>query len=287
MGDSSTRRMFLAALAAAPALSQSPKLTAGAVIDLIKDNVGVPWAAETVDRIIAGSAETPVTGVATTMMATLDVVRRAAAEGKNLVITHEPTFYSHQDATDKLGDDPVYRDKVKILQDNRMVVFRFHDHWHRRRPDGIAYGMTRELGWEAYSQDQRRFELPATTLGALARHVETKLKASTVRVVGDAALPVRRVRANWGYLSQERGIAALADSETDVLLCGESREWEAVEYAVDAVAAGRKKGLIVIGHVASEQAGMKYCAEWLRTFLGDLPVGLVATREPFWSPESA
>ena len=36
-------------------------------------------------------------GIATTMMATLDVMKRAAAAGKNMVITHEPTFYSHQD----------------------------------------------------------------------------------------------------------------------------------------------------------------------------------------------
>ena len=49
------------------------------------------------DNIIAGRAETAVKGIATTMMATLDVVQRAATAGKNMVITHEPTFYSHQD----------------------------------------------------------------------------------------------------------------------------------------------------------------------------------------------
>ncbi|MBI1355071.1 MAG: hypothetical protein GC160_12050 [Acidobacteria bacterium] len=289
MGDSSTRRMFLAALAAAPALPQSPKLTAGAVIDLIKANVGVPWAEKTVDRIIAGLAETPVTGVATTMMATYDVVRRASKAGLNLVVTHEPTFYSHQDDVEKLHDDALYQEKLAFLNDNHMVVFHFHDHWHRRKPDGIAYGMMRELGWERYvdPENQRRFTLPPTPLRAVAEHVRAKLGASTVRVVGDPKLEVRRVAASWGYSSQFPAIPILANPDVDVFVCGETREWEAVEYAADQATAGRKKGLIVIGHVASEQAGMKYCAEWLRTFLPAMPVELIATREPFWSPGAA
>jgi hypothetical protein len=55
-----------------------------------------------------------------------------------------------------------------------------------------------------------------------------------------------------------------------------------VEYAQDAIASGKRKGLIVIGHVASEQAGMKYCAEWLRGFLHEAPIDFVPAGEPFW-----
>src|SRR5215470_4672358 len=123
-------------------------LTAGQVIDRIKANVGIPWRAQTVDNIIAGTAETPVKGIATTMMATLDVVQRAAANGKNMVITHESTFFSHQDRTDQILQDPTYQFKLNFLNQHNMVVFHFHDHWHGRRPDGIATGMIRELGWE-------------------------------------------------------------------------------------------------------------------------------------------
>ncbi|HEY4355395.1 MAG TPA: hypothetical protein VGN16_06585 [Acidobacteriaceae bacterium] len=59
-----TRREFVAASAAftsTVALGQSPApLTAADVIARIKANVGVPWREQTVDRIITGSAETPV-----------------------------------------------------------------------------------------------------------------------------------------------------------------------------------------------------------------------------------
>ena len=32
-----------------------------------------------------------------------------------MVITHEPTFYSHEDKTDALKDDPTYRFKQEFL----------------------------------------------------------------------------------------------------------------------------------------------------------------------------
>ena len=96
-----TRRSLLVA-AAASSVARGATLTAGQVIDRIKANVGIPWRATTVDNLIAGTPETPVHGIATTMMATLDVVRRAAAAGRNMIVTHEPTYYSHQDRVDAL-----------------------------------------------------------------------------------------------------------------------------------------------------------------------------------------
>jgi len=263
-------------------------LTAGQVIERIKANVGIPWRVQTVDNIIAGAAETPVKGIATTMMATLDVVRRAAASGKNMVITHESTFFSHQDRTEELLQDPTYQFKLDFLNKHNMVVFHFHDHWHGRHPDGIATGMIRELGWEknADPQNPRMFTFPGTPLARFARDMETKLKIRTVRVVGDPELPVKRVIASWGYVSQTPGIPFFAQHDVDVLVVGETREWELVEYAQDAIASGKKKGLIVLGHVVSEQAGMKYCAEWLKEFIKEVPIEFVAAGEPFWRPDN-
>ena len=49
-------------------------MTAGEVVERIKGRVGIPWMTETVDRIVAGSPEVRVKGIATTMMATLEVI---------------------------------------------------------------------------------------------------------------------------------------------------------------------------------------------------------------------
>lgn len=129
------------------------------------------------------------------------------------------------------------------------------------------------------------FTFPETSLARLAKDMETKLKIRTMRVVGDPRLTVKRVIASWGYVSQMPGIPLLARPEVDVLVVGETREWEVVEYAQDMISSGKKKGLIVLGHVVSEQAGMKYCAEWLKGFVKEVPVEFIAAAEPFWSPD--
>jgi len=281
-----SRREFVLGGAGIAAAAGGGPITAAQVIERIKKNVEVPWRSETVDRVIAGNAETPVTGVATTMMSTLEVIERAAAAGKNLVITHEPTFYLHQDFTEPLAADATYQFKADFIRRHGTVVFRFHDHWHARRPDGIAFGMARELGWESNADpaDLRRFTFPGVPLERFAKQIAERLKIRALRVVGDPELQVRRVVANWGYVSQERGIDLLARPDVDVVIGGEAREWEVVEYAQDVIRSGKKKALILMGHVVSEQSGMKYCAEWLRSFVTEVPVEFVAAPEPFWSP---
>jgi putative NIF3 family GTP cyclohydrolase 1 type 2 len=282
-----TRRHMMAAgagLVTAQAQNAGPVLTAGEVIERIKKNVGIPWMAQTVDNLIAGSPDTPVKGIATTMMATLDVMQRAAAAGRNMVITHESTFYSHQDTLDALKNDPVYLYKTDFIRKNAMLSFHFHDHWHRRAQDGIAFGMARELGWDRYvdANNQRLFILPPSPLAKLAKDMQTKLNIRTMRVIGDPQLPVSRVNASWGYVGQGMSLAGRAD--TDLFVCGETREWELVEYVQDMIASGRKKAMIVMGHVVSEQSGMKYCAEWLKTFIPEVPIEFIAAAEPFWTP---
>jgi putative NIF3 family GTP cyclohydrolase 1 type 2 len=282
-----SRRGFVVGLAATAAAAQiaKPELTAAQVIDRIKANGGVPWREQTVDRVIAGSADIPVRGIATTMMATLDVIQRAAAAGKNMVITHEPTYYSHQDTTDELKDDATYQYKLDFLRKNNMVVFRLHDHWHMRTPDGIAFGMMRDLGWEKNvdAKDQHLFTFPAVSLDRFVKDIRTRLKPHTMRVLGDPHLTINKAVTSWGYVSQLPGIALLARPDVDVLIGGEAREWEVVEYAQDQISAGKKKALILLGHVVSEQGGMKYCAEWLKPFVPEVPVDFIAAADPFWN----
>jgi putative NIF3 family GTP cyclohydrolase 1 type 2 len=259
-------------------------LTVGQVLDRIKAQVGIPWREQTVDNLIVGTREQEVKGIATVMMATLEVLQKAAAKGLNLVITHEPTYYSHQDRIEPVQQDPLYQHKRDFLARNNMAVFHFHDHWHGRKPDGIGTGMIRELGWEKYSDPEnlRLFHFQNMTLAQLARSVEKKLGIRTMRVLGDPNLPVKRLMASWGNVSLFPGVPFLA--QADALIIGETNEWELVEYVQDAISAGQKKGLIIMGHVVSEQAGMQYAADWLRDFVKEVPVEYLAINEPFWRP---
>jgi putative NIF3 family GTP cyclohydrolase 1 type 2 len=283
-----SRRTMLGVTAAAFATraNAAAPLTAAAIIDRIKAHVGVPWKAETVDGIIAGDPNTPVTGVATTMMATYAVIKRAAAQGLNLVVSHEPTFWSHQEDVSKVQNDPLYREKLAFIKEHKLVSFHFHDHWHALLPrDGIAEGMMRRIGWSQYvsADDPQRFTIPATTLGDLTSLLRDKLKAKTIRTIGRPEMTVSKVKSSWGYAGKFPAVEWL-NGDIDVLIVGETWEWELQEYVADLVAANRNKALIMVGHINSEQWGMDYCSEWLRGFVTEVPVKFLEMPEPYWTP---
>jgi len=267
--------------------AQERRLTAREVVQRIQEHVGVTWQKETVDTFKAGDADTRVTGIAVTMMATFEVLQRAAASGSNLIITHEPTFYSHLDDFAEIPqkeNDPVLAEKLAFIKEHHLVVWRFHDHWHKRTPDGIETGMTHALGWEAFQdkQNQYLFAIPETTLDNLAAVLNARLELHTMRVVGDPKMKVTRVALSPGSAGMQREIGALEKPEIQLLITGESREWETVEYAADAVSEKKNKALIILGHIPSEQAGMEECTRWLKTFVSEVPVNFVPAAQPFW-----
>src|SRR5579864_7387355 len=265
--------------------AQEHRITARELVTQIQKQVGVEWKTDTVDTFKAGNPDTPVTGVAVTMMATMDVLQRASAKGLNFVITHEPTFYAQLDTPEGMPEsDPVWAEKRAFIEKHGMVVWRFHDHWHMRKPDGIEAGMVHSLGWEKFqnSENQYLFVVPETTVKKLAEEVAAKLGSPVVRVVGEPEMKVTKLGLSPGAAGFQPETHALERDDVQVLLVGETREWETVEYAADAVSQGRKKALIVIGHVPSEQAGMEECARWLKGFV-NVPVEFVATKEPFWT----
>src|SRR3989454_10895057 len=103
--------------------AQEKRPTAREVIAAIQEHVGVPWNTETVDTFKAGNPDTRVTRIAVTMMATMDVLQRASANGQNLVITHEPTFYNHLDRPQGMEEnDPVWNEKRDFIKKKGMVV---------------------------------------------------------------------------------------------------------------------------------------------------------------------
>ncbi len=286
--------LVLTATANIAAAAQSAP-TARQIVERMEKNLGVPWSSGGVDTFKAGDPDTPVTGVAVTMMATYDVLQRAAAAGANFVITHEPIYYSHRDTTGALEseNDPVFAAKRDFIREHHMVVWRFHDNWHAHNPDGIQLGMERKLGWTRHRTAANDsiasgghvadylFRLPATTVGALAAELAKKLDAHAVRIVGDPGMVVRGVAFAGGAVGADAQLALFRRADVDALVIGEAHEWETIAYAADAVSEGEKKALIVVGHTPSEQGGMEECARWLRGFVTGVPVRFIAAEDPF------
>ena len=99
-------------------------MTAQDVVTRIQQTLaagGIAWRTPTVDTFKAGKPDTPVRGIATTGMATLDVLRRAAAARRNLIVTHEPTYYNHQDETTALEHDTTYQAKLRFIDRQWLI----------------------------------------------------------------------------------------------------------------------------------------------------------------------
>jgi putative NIF3 family GTP cyclohydrolase 1 type 2 len=266
-----SRRVFLAAAAAglaavprraAPAVSP---LTIQEAIERIVAASGAKLPKDTADTLKAGDPKQALSGIVATCVASMAVLERAAGERANLVVTHEPTFYNHLDSTARLEHDPVYQAKRRLLDRSGIVLFRFHDGWHLGTEDGIERGFLKKLGWERFRDPHAPSvcAIPEGSLRDLVGTLKRRLGVAGVRVVGDGKMRCRRVALLPGAWDSERQMRLLAAPDVDVLVCGETREWETLEYARDAVHAGQKKALVLLGHMSSEEPGMEWCAAWM------------------------
>lgn len=285
-----------AALLPAQTVSQNKAITARQIVERIQKQAaerGIKWntsgrkvgdrVIQTVDIFKAGNPDTVVKGIATSFMSTFDVLQRAAAAGKNFIITHEPTFWNHLDNTADLTDDPIFRQKMEFIRQNNLVIWRFHDHLHALSPDPIFVAFQRQLGWERHVSAAMRYsyEIPETTLEALARHFQSALKTDSMRIIGAPGMKVRTVGIAAGHdiITTMRALPGV-----DVVVIAEGREWDSIEYVRDMADLDRKKGLILLAHEVCEEWGMDDCANWLRGFIPEVPIEWISSGEPFWAP---
>ncbi len=99
-------------------------------------------------------------------------------------------------------------------------------------------------------------------------------------MIGKPGLRVRRVLVSPGTTTLQATVENLP--KADVILSGEPREWEAVEYVLDTGSTPQARGMIAVGRVVSEEPGMRACAAWLRSLITEVPVAAIAVGDPYW-----
>lgn len=266
------------------ARSEKPAYTVKQVIDrILKEIPNAPFAT-TVDQLRSGSMEQEISGIVTTMFPTLEVIEKTAGAGANFIIAHETPFYNNQDETEWLQQDEAYRYKVALLNKHKIAVWRFHDYWHRHQPDGIIMGNLIKLGWENYydANTPRLLTLPKSmSIESIAALTKAKLGISTVRLVGDVKQLCRTIYLAFGYMDSKMQIAAIGQYKPDLILSGETREWETVERVRDGLLMGQKTSLLVLSHSVSEEAGMEYAAKWLQSKVPGTRITHIPSTNPF------
>jgi len=262
---------------------QRSTVTAQQVADRIRANLGVDWRPQTVDGFKAGDAAATVTGIAVTVLATTDVLRRAAAAGQNLIITQEPLYYATNDDAGNRVKDPVYLAKKAVIDEHRLVVFRFTEHWNARQPNESAKALAATLRLTKELPDApQTYQIPETPLAALAAQIRNRLAIrGGLRIVGQPNLRVRMIYLAPGTTSLSMAVTNL--QKADAILAGEPREWEAIPYTLDTWSSDRGKGLISIGRMVSEGPGMSACAAWIRSLVPEVRVDATAVSDPYWS----
>lgn len=251
------------------------------------------------DGFKCGDPQAECTGIAVALVPTVDVIRRAATAGCNLLVVHEPTFFTSLDAAE--GSQPffsaVQEKKAALLKEYGITVWRDHDRMHAHQPDSIFTGVIRYLGWEDYrlAPEQQpvpmgyAFRLPKTTVGDLAAYLMKKLDMNGIRFVGKKDAVVENV-AIVGHLfpgfgdddKEEYGqkIIHAMDLGVDVIIPGEIIEWTALSYVRDAVALGKTKAVMNIGHFNMEELGMRFAADWVSELVEHaLPVKYLPTKD--------
>jgi len=291
-----SRRRFVQ-VAGAAATTQFPLRgadapTAKAVVQRLQSALGGQWVTDGVDGFKAGDPDTPVKAIATTAMATMDVLKQAARNGANLIFTHEPTFFGRQDGPAPprpdgfpglSTDDPVYLAKKEFIDKNRLVVFRLYDNWLSRRSSDMTAGLAEELGWtkNRVRPDDGLYDISAATAEETVAHIRQKLKLrGGLRAAGDRTAAVKRVLLLPGFTTA--AVMLKRYREADLTITGEVREWENTFYAADVFTAGERRGLVTVGRVVSEDPGMRVCAGWLKTVVTQAPVRWIPAGDLYW-----
>ncbi|MCE5345785.1 MAG: Nif3-like dinuclear metal center hexameric protein [Bacteroidales bacterium] len=264
---------------------EGKNVPAGKIISAIIKNTGANEIPNTIDVIKEGNTSTPVTGIVTTMFATMDILKEAVNKNCNLIIVHEPLYYSHLDQTEQIKNSPVFLEKKRFINEHNLVIWRFHDYIHSIKPDGIDTGMAIKLGWKDFTIEghPEQFLLPETTLKELLNHLKQIFPKNSFYVIENPEMKLSKVVLAAGAPGFMAHYRLLEDKNVDVVLAGESPQWETYEYMRDAVAQGRNKAVIFLGHITSEEAGMDWCATWLKSFIKDIPVSFIESGPSFWS----
>ena len=218
------------------------------------------------DGLVFGDGEKPVRTVAVTLIATPTVLEAARALGADMILTHEPTF--HPIAGE---GDAVMAQKRALCEEIGIPIYRFHDHMHFTAIDKINLGVLSRLGLDGEFDGQKTFTLTAPmALDTLIAHIAERLDLHHPRYIGMPGITVRTLSLLFGAWGDERQISEFRRPEVDLVIAGEACEYSICEYVRDAAQLGTDKGLLLLGHMGSEKAGMEDLTDYINNEVEDV-----------------
>lgn len=288
------------------------------VLDKLRAASAGQWHDGPPDRLLAGDMNAAVTGVAVVWAPSIHALKQAKAEGCNLLLVKDPLFWSEtqtlppSDPAHSLDRDEaavVYPEgvagitkpgvaestdlgklKKNLIDTSQLNVVRVSHNWNGPQSNALL-GLLQALNWkegDTFVADDlfptwktSVVKVPQQKLVDLAKYTKSHLDARSVRLLGDRNASVTTVAVHPGYLSTKAATRIGMERNLDVILTGESCEWEGFVYCEDWISGGHGKGLIMTGLAVSSDPGAREFARWAQGALGPLKVTSIADGDPF------
>jgi len=240
----------------------------------------VDWS-NTCDQFLHGDPDLELTGIATAWIPTERVIRKAAASGANLFITHEPmqiNFYDKEGSTRQ-----IMQAKRELLDELGMTVMRCHDTWDRMPEVGIPDAWAAHLGFEMEPRPVESFYriclLGKMSARQAARQVLERVRdlgQDTVLIFGDQDKEVSRMAVGTGAITILPRMQALG---ADLLLATDDGidSWARLLWAAEV-----DIPVLIVNHCTAEKPGMMAMAGYLAERFPGLPVQFIDNPEYPW-----
>ena len=286
-------------------------LTVADVLGKLRAAAGSAWQDAPWDGLQVGDPTAHVTGIAVAWSPAIDVLRKTAAQGCNLLLVKDPIYWSEHDApgTDaertpdritegSAGGTPwatveatsLYRYKEDLIERSGLNIVRVAQNWDGDRANALR-GLLKALDWkegQTFVADDRAphskssvVKAPPQTLLQLAEYAKAHLGAKSVRVLGDRNARVSTVAVHPAYITVKAATRLGIVPNLDVVLSGEGCEWESFEYFEDWIDAGHGKGLIMLGLAVTSDSAAREFASWVQGVMGSIKVAFLPIGDPF------
>ncbi len=241
------------------------------------------------DGVKFGNTDQECTGIVTALVPTVNVIKKTAELGANLLFVHETVSYLTPDWPEWKADFDckVYDRKVKLIKNNNIVLVRDHDHMHANKPDSIFYGVLKYLGWLPYLTKEQPIPFGYTvnfpqprTLKQIGDELIEKIGLNGLRYVGNpddqfsklsftghlypgAFIPAHyKDNGTWTDYATEI-INSMQENDVHLIIPGETIDWTVLSYIRDGLQLGGKFSCINPGHFNFEELGARYAKDWI------------------------
>lgn len=234
------------------------------IIDFLRDKdiSYVNWN-QSKDRILFGNIENETKKVVVAWVATMEVIKKAIREKANFIITHENLFYENS-TNSHILIEKMQREKIKLLEENNITVYRCHDLWDLYPEIGVRDTWQKNLDLKKvtsekfYSFGSLKEETTAFKIAEIISKKIAPYGQKGVQIIGDKNKKVKNITLGTGAVSK---VTEMIKEDTDLLVVTDDgiNNWIDVQLAMDMGLA-----LLSVSHYISEVQGIENLNKFLQ-----------------------